>query len=173
MSTMVGSNIRVDTLVMPETGLRSPQHLEIDPTEPNLFMLLLDVSPQKVISRQVRAAFGRKHYPVGRGPAPDISVTVPKMVAVRLRRSRLHRLRFGNFALPEQVDVIVTQFAWHRFKGPDFSDTDMNRFLGAIYRGMNDSGVVIAVDNLAAEGISLDQAVAVNRMDPTVVKKRR
>jgi predicted methyltransferase len=79
-------------------------------------------------------------------------------------------LRFGNFALPEQIDVIVTQFSYHIFKGTDFSNTDMNRFLGAIYRGMNNNGVVIVIDNMAATGMSLDRAVALNRMDPAVVR---
>lgn len=80
-------------------------------------------------------------------------------------------LRYGNFALPKQVDVLVTAYDYHVFKSADFSHTDMHRFLGAIYRGMNDNGVVVVVDNTAAKGMPLEQAVQLNRMDPAVVKR--
>jgi predicted methyltransferase len=79
-------------------------------------------------------------------------------------------LRYGNFALPEQIDVVLTQFAYHIFKSAELSNTDMQRFLGAIYRGMKSGGVFVVVDNKAADGMPLDRAVALNRMDPAVVK---
>src|SRR6516165_1578393 len=61
MSALVGSDLRVHTLLMPEASLSSPQHLEVDPTEADLLKLPLNVPPQEIVTRQVRAAFRRKH----------------------------------------------------------------------------------------------------------------
>jgi predicted methyltransferase len=79
-------------------------------------------------------------------------------------------LRYGNIALPEQLDLVVTAFDYHVFKSPEFSRTDMNRFLSAIYRNLNNGGVMMVLDNRAASGMSLADAVQLNRMDPEVVK---
>jgi len=79
-------------------------------------------------------------------------------------------LRYGNFAVPEQIDVLVTAYDYHVFESPAFSNTNMHRFLGAIYRHMKNNGVVIVIDNRAQPGMALSDAVALNRMNPEVVK---
>src|SRR6185312_13979165 len=37
------------------------EHLEVDPSKPDLLKLALNVPTQKIVTRQVGAAFGRKH----------------------------------------------------------------------------------------------------------------
>src|SRR5439155_1171171 len=48
-------------LLMAETRLGPAQYLKVHPPESDLFELLLNVPPQKIVTRQIRAAFGRKH----------------------------------------------------------------------------------------------------------------
>ena len=58
---LVRSDVWVNTLFVAKTGLSLTQDLEVDPTQPDLFKLALNVPPQKIITRQIRAALGRKH----------------------------------------------------------------------------------------------------------------
>jgi len=59
--TLIGGHFRVDALLMAETRLGPAQYLKVHPPESDLFELLLNVPPQKIVTRQIRAAFGRKH----------------------------------------------------------------------------------------------------------------
>src|SRR5882724_13474148 len=59
--TLVGGHFRVDALLMAKTRLGPAQYLKVHPPESDLFELLLNVPPQKIVTRQIRAAFGRKH----------------------------------------------------------------------------------------------------------------
>jgi hypothetical protein len=55
------ATLRVHALLMAEAGLSSAQHLKVDPTEADLLKLSLNVPPQEIVTRQVRAPFRRKH----------------------------------------------------------------------------------------------------------------
>jgi len=57
--SLIGGHLRVDALLVAETRLGPTQYLKVHPAEPNLIELLLNVPPQKIVTRQVRAAFGR------------------------------------------------------------------------------------------------------------------
>jgi hypothetical protein len=48
-------------LLVAETSLRPAKHLKIHPTEADLLKLLLEVPPQRIVTRQRGTALRRKH----------------------------------------------------------------------------------------------------------------
>src|ERR1035441_8610017 len=55
---------RNDSKVMAQAGLRSPQYLEIHPTQAHWGQFCLDVPPQEIVAGQKGAPFGRKYQRV-------------------------------------------------------------------------------------------------------------
>ncbi len=85
--TLIGGNFRIDSLLVPETRLSSAEHLEIDPSEPDLLKLALNVPPQKIVTRQIRAAFGRKHQCIRSCISRDLAPRIKIQSEVRWQRS--------------------------------------------------------------------------------------
>jgi predicted methyltransferase len=102
---------------------------------------------------------------------PNIGRNTDVMVESVDGKQSPNDVRYGNFAVPRQIDVLISAYDYHAFKGPDFSDTSMENFLGAIYRSMNNGGRVVIVDNAADPAMPLANAVALNRIDPGIVKR--
>src|ERR1051325_1207336 len=58
---------------MAEAGLSSAQHLDVNSTEPDLLKLVLNIPPQEIVARQVRAAFRRKYQRIKTGIRRDLT----------------------------------------------------------------------------------------------------
>jgi hypothetical protein len=79
---------------MAETRLGPAQYLKVHPPESDLFELLLNVPPQKIVTRQIRAAFGRKHQCIGTCIRGDVA-PIRNLVGKIWRQRRLPLAALG------------------------------------------------------------------------------
>lgn len=77
----------------------------------------------------------------------------------------------GEFALPEQADVVFTAHDYHSLHGAEFGIPDMVAVNKAIFRSMKPGGIYVVSDHAAAPGIGFAVVDTLHRSDPEAVKQ--
>jgi predicted methyltransferase len=75
----------------------------------------------------------------------------------------------NSFAVPTQLDLVLTANNYHVLKSPEFAKLDTVSMTKAIYRALKSGGEYLAIDNAAAKGAGAG-AAALNRTDADLVK---
>lgn len=76
----------------------------------------------------------------------------------------------GQFGLPRQADLVLSEGDYHKFHGKEFAGTDMVGVNRAIFAALKPGGVYLVIDHAAAPGAGFTFADTLHRSEAEAVK---
>ena len=97
------------------------------------------------------------------------NVPFDKQLKSQRRNVRLQRTMWGQFELPEKVDLFWVTQNYHDLHVAEYGPVDIAAFNRRVFDALKPGGVYLIVDQAANPGITEDQIAALHRIDKAQV----